>query len=147
MMKRMRVIYAMILAVIYITATSMSSISILSCEHHHHHHAEANTKAKCHCLDCECDGEMVALGEECCDHHHRVLGDNHTDFFVNNERNALRTYIALTLLTVPAIMADICCGVAPDNISLPPRLYGDERLPLMVAAVGTKALRAPPTLA
>ncbi len=140
----------MILAVIYITATSMSSLAILSCDHHHHHyhhHNEANSETECHCSACDCCADMVAIGEECCDHHHRVLGDHHTDYFVNNERHDLRTSIALTLLTTPAILADSSCGVALDNLSLPPLIYGDEAVPLRVASISTKALRAPPTLA
>jgi hypothetical protein len=149
-MKRLKIIYAMVLAVIYITATSLSSISILSCDHHHHHHhhhhATEHAEAECHCESCGCV-DMVAIGADCCDHHHPVLGDNHTDFFVNNERNDLRTIISLSLLTTPAILAEAYGDVDIYSPSFSPLIYGDEVLPPRVAAVGTKALRAPPTLA
>ena len=148
-MKLRRVISARILAVIYITATSMSSISILSCDHHHHHHHHVahSPIAEHHCPACGCHVDMVTIGDDCCDHHHPVLGDNHTDFLVNNERYDSRIITALSLLTAPAILAEVYGDVDIYAPSLSPLIYGDEASPLRVAAVGTKALRAPPALA
>jgi hypothetical protein len=144
--KRARFIYAMILAVIYITATSMSSIAILSCDHHHHHHHH-HPHSECHSTSCPCHSDIVAIGEDCCDHHHPILGDHHTDFFVSNERNDLRTTIALSLITVPALMGEYTCDAYSEALSLAPLIYGDEVPPLRVAIYSAEALRAPPVLA
>ena len=147
-MKLRRMIYTMILAVIYITATSMSSISILSCDHHHHqHHHSHSTSVEYHCSACGGHSNTVAIADVCCDHDHPQLGDNHTDYFVNNERNDSRVITALSLLTAPAILAEVYGDFDIYTSSISPLTYGDEASPLRVATVGTKALRAPPTLA
>lgn len=142
----------MFLVVIYVTATSLSSISILACDHQHHHHpqhhyAAHSVVAEHHCSACGCGINMVAIADDCCDHHHPMLGDNHTDFLVKNERDNSRIITALSLLATPAIVAEVCGNVDICDPSFSPIIYGDEASPLRVAAVGTKALRAPPTLA
>lgn len=76
-----------------------------------------------------------------------MLGDNHTDFLVKNERDNSRIITALSLLAAPAILAEAYADVDIYAPSFSPVIYGDEVAPLRVATLGTEALRAPPTLA
>ena len=70
MMGRLKMIYATILAVIYVTASLMSSLSVLSCDHPHHtHHATESIECSCgnHHSVVSLD-DNLAFNTECCDH-------------------------------------------------------------------------------
>lgn len=136
-MGRVRRVYAFLMVAIYTVATILSSVSLLVCDHHHHHH---------HSCKSECCAHLgVTIAKDCCDHHHPILGDNHTDFI--ESRNDSRTVAALSLLFSPVVITSI-----GDELSLYSyAMY--ERLEL--CDIGTPSdshsrvlsLRAPPALA
>lgn len=96
-MAQRRKIYAFLMVVVYTVATLLSSLSLLTCDHHHHHH---------HSCKSECCAHLgVTIAKDCCDHHHPILGDNHTDFI--ESRNDSRTAAALSLLTAPAVLTSV----------------------------------------
>ena len=138
-MKRMRLIYAMLLAVIYVTATSLSSISLLTCHHHHHHH-HANT------CDKECCHDHVAISDICCDHDHPILGEHHTDYIVSTERSILASSKVLSLMLSPALLGEPLSYKAWSDQPIISPHPGDEAVPLLAAIHQSEALRAPPTL-
>ena len=122
---------------VYTVATLLSSLSLLTCNHHHHHH---------HSCKSECCAHIgVTIAKDCCDHHHPILGDNHTDFI--ESRNDSRIASALSQLVTPTIITTI-------GEELSPYSYAQyERLELR--DIGTPSdsysrglgLRAPPVLA
>lgn len=96
-MGRVRKVYAFVLVAIYAVATILSSVSLLVCDHHHHHH---------HSCKSECCAHLgLSIAKDCCDHHHPILGDNHTDFI--ESRNDSRTAAALSLLFAPAVITSL----------------------------------------
>lgn len=136
-MGRVRRVYAFVMVAIYVVATILSSVSLLVCDHHHHHHHSC--KSKC------CAHLGVTIAKDCCDHHHPILGDNHTDFI--ESRNDSRTAAALSLLFAPVVVTSV-------NAELSIYSYAKyERLELL--DIGTPSdsysrglsLRAPPALA
>lgn len=141
-MKRMRLIYAMLLAVIYITATSLSSISLLTCHHHHHHHNHhhANT------CDKECCHDHVAISDICCDHDHPILGEHHTDYIVSTERSVLASSKVLSLMLSPALLGEPFSHQVWYDSPIISQYPGDEAVPLLAAIHRSEALRAPPAL-
>ena len=144
-MQQKRLIYAILLAVIYVTATSLSSISILTCDHHHHHVEHHNSG--CDCCHDHNHGNDIAFAEKCCDHHHPVLGDNHTDFIASKDRSDSRASQLLVLMLSPVLVSEEYAAediYSPRLISLPP---GDEDTPLLAALMEVRGLRAPPALA
>lgn len=136
-MGKVKRIYAFVLVAIYTVATVLSSVSLLICDHHHHHH---------HSCKSECCAHIGAtIAKDCCDHHHPILGDNHTDFI--ESRNDSRTASALSLLLAPVVVTSV-----DEELSL--YSYAQyERLELR--DIGTPSdsysrgvsLRAPPVLA
>ena len=96
-MAQRRKIYAFLMVAVYTVATLLSSLSLLACDHHHHHHRSC--KSEC------CAHVGTTIAKDCCDHHHPILGDNHTDFI--ESRSDSRTASALSLLTAPAIIASV----------------------------------------
>ena len=132
-----RKIYAFLLVAVYTVATLLSSLSLLTCDQHHHHH---------HSCKSECCAHLgLTIAKDCCDHHHPILGDNHTDFI--ESRNDSRTAVALSLLFTPAVTTSI-----GEELSL--YSYAQyERL--LLFDIGTPSdthsqtfgLRAPPALA
>ena len=136
-MGRVRKVYAFVLVAIYAVATILSSVSLLLCDHHHHHH---------HSCKSECCAHLgLSIAKDSCDHHHPILGDNHTDFI--ESRNDSRTAAALSLLFAPAVTTSV-----GEELSLYSyAMY--ERLELR--DIGTPSdsyrralsLRAPPVLA
>lgn len=141
-MKRMRLIYAMLLAVIYVTATSLSSISLLTChhDHHHHNHHHANT------CDKECCHNHVAISDICCDHDHPILGEHHTDYIAKTERSGLSSSQVLTIMLSPALLGEPLSYKAWSDQPIISPHPGDEAVPLLAAIHQSEALRAPPTL-
>jgi hypothetical protein len=147
MMGRVKMIYATILAAIYVAASLLSPLSVLCCDHPHHtHHASES-------VECSCGGhhsvvslDSPAFSEECCDHDHVLLSDIQIQITSDNERDSSASHILYTLLASVAIVDD--AGV--DNISLlaAEEIYrGDEALPLRAAFSRYDSLRAPPVLA
>lgn len=136
MMQR-RKIYAFVMVAVYTVATLLSSLSLLTCDHHHHHH----NKCKSEC----CAHIGLRIAKDCCDHHHPILGDNHTDFI--ESRNDSRTASALSLLFAPIVVTAI-----DEELSLY-RYASYERLELFDIGTPTDShchifgLRAPPALA
>ena len=136
-MAQRRKIYAFLMVAVYTVATFLSSLSLLTCDHHHHHH---------HSCKSECCAHIgVTIAKDCCDHHHPILGDNHTDFI--ESRTDSRTAAALSLLVAPIVLTSV-----DEELSL--YSYAQyERLELR--DIGTPSdsysrsfgLRAPPTLA
>lgn len=96
-MAQRRKIYAFIMVAVYTAATLLSSLSLLTCDHHHHHHHSC--KSEC------CAHVSVTIAKDCCDHHHPILGDNHTDFI--ESRTDSRTAAAFSLLIAPAILTSV----------------------------------------
>lgn len=141
-MARRRGIYAFLLVVIYIAASMLSSISLLICDQHHHHHHHVE---ECHLSGCTCHG--LVFDNDCCDHHHPILGDNHTDYIDSSNRSASRT-----LQAMPLILAHVVVPMLDGEQSLyqytlfrrvPVLTIGSLRSPHTLAA----GLRAPPYLA
>lgn len=136
-MAQRRKIYAFIMVAVYTVATLLSSLSLLTCDHHHHHH---------HSCKSECCAHLgTTIAKDCCDHHHPILGDNHTDFI--ESRSDSRTAAALSLLIAPTIIT-----LVDEELSL--YHYAEyERLELRDIGKLTDSysrglsLRAPPVLA
>ena len=136
-MAQRRKIYALLMVAVYTVATFLSSLSLLTCDHHHHHH---------HSCKSECCAHIgVTIAKDCCDHHHPILGDNHTDFI--ESRTDSRTAAALSLLVAPIVLTSV-----DEELSL--YSYAQyERLELRDIGTPTDSysrglsLRAPPTLA
>ena len=107
-MGRLKMIYATILAVIYVTASLMSSLSLLSCDHPHHtHHATESIECSWgnHHSVVSFD-DNLAFNAKCCDHDHELLDDNHTQFFVEKERDNSAQNILYLHLAFSAIISD-----------------------------------------
>ncbi len=134
-MAQRRKIYAFLMVAVYTVATLLSSLSLLTCDHHHHHHHSCKSECCSH----------IGVTKDCCDHHHPILGDNHTDFI--ESRTDSRTAAALSLLVAPIVLTSV-----DEELSL--YSYAQyERLELL--DIGTPSdsysrsfgLRAPPALA
>ena len=135
----MRKIYALLMVAIYIAASAMSSISLLLCEHHHCNHTHSH-----HEPTCVCHG--ISLEEDCCNHVHPVLGDNHTEYIASSQRNESRIIDQSNVLSSYALLAATVVVVTIDSEPTAIIDYGDESAPPRVAYLSTKALRAPPAL-
>ena len=137
-MGQRRRVYAFVMVAIYTIATLLSSLSLLTCDHHHHHHHHS-CKSEC------CAHLGVSIAKDCCDHHHPILGDNHTDFI--ESRTDSRTASALSLLLAPVVVDAI-----GEELSL--YSYAEHEI-LELRDIGTpsdlfsrvRSLRAPPALA
>lgn len=137
-----RRIYAMVMVMIYIVATTLSSASLLICDHHHAH---VHHTSECHKVGCTCHGMRIAA--DCCSHHHPILGDNHTDYIDVSQRNDSRQAMALALILLPALLPTVGgeqLAIEPSQLQL---WHGDEAEPLRAAYISTAGLRAPPVLA
>ncbi|MBO5902223.1 MAG: hypothetical protein J6Q36_07400 [Alistipes sp.] len=136
----LRGIFAMLLVAIYSIATISSSAAILFCEHpHHHHHSES------HDHECECDG--LRFVAECCDHHHSLLGENHTDYITTEQRHDSRSANIFTLLLQPHVATIVSESLQAPLPSDEELRYGDECEPLRAALTKHTSLRAPPVVA
>ena len=147
-MKRTKMIYAVVMAVIYVAATLASSLAVLTCDHPHHAHANDASHICCveghQHSDCSCN--RTSLAKECCDHSHSLLGENHTDFIVEKQRGDDAMPLVYALDIAEALVAD----GASTNPILPVRIepyHGYEQLPLQAAFSRYDSLRAPPSLA
>ena len=147
-MKSLKMIYAVVLAVIYVAATTLSSLAVITCDHPHHSHTY-DVVAQCGCADGHHHhnghSTSLALGEECCNHDHTLLGEHHTQIVVEKQRGN-DVMPMLYALDMPAVISE---SVA-HNPYLPVRVepYLDyEQLPLQAAFSRYDSLRAPPQLA
>lgn len=129
----------MLLVAIYIAASAMSSVSLLLCEHHHCNHTHSH-----HEPTCVCHG--ISLEEDCCNHIHPVLGDNHTEYIASSQRNESRIIDQSDVLSSYALLAAMVEVVTLDSESTATIDYGDKSSPLRVAHISSKGLRAPPAL-
>ena len=148
-MGRVKMIYATILAVIYVTASLMSSLSVLSCDHPHHTHHEAEqTECCCHHHNSGyvAHHNAEAFNAECCDHDHELLGDNHTQYIVDNERSNSALSLSYLLLANVAIV-DIAENHTTLLAATKYTYRGDESSPLCAAFSRYDSLRAPPVVA
>ena len=144
-----RVVYTVMLAVVYVAATLLSSLAVLTCDHPHHTHANAEAT---HCGCCAGQehhhdvGTLLALDDECCDHEHELLGENHTEFIVEKQRGD----DAMPLLYALDLSVALVAECASFNHILTPHIEpyrGSESLPLWAAFSRCDSLRAPPSIA
>ncbi len=145
---RVKMIYAAVLAVIYVTASLMSSLSVLSCDHPHHtHHATESVECSCgnHHSVVSLDNNL-AFNAECCDHDHELLSDNHTQFIVDNERSNSAYNTSYIQLSLAAIICDVEAYDATLSVKEQP-YPGYESSPLRAAFSRYDSLRAPPVRA
>ena len=144
-MSRRRAIYSLLMVTIYVVATMLSSLSLLVCEHHHPHHHHHH-HAECHVEGC-CTGDEVTIGADCCDHHHPILGDNHTDYIDSSHRSDSRASHALALLLSPMVVDNISQELVSslDDTNLEYRSISFALID--VAYISSQGLRAPPCLA
>lgn len=137
-------IYAFVMVAIYVVATTLSSASLLLCDHHSHHAHHAH-HVEHHDSSCSCHG--VTLADDCCNHHHPVLGDNHTDYIAAAQRSDSRAAQAVVLMLAPAVVPNLAGELcAPETLPVAIR-YGDESEPPRAALLSCATLRAPPALA
>lgn len=143
-MKLRAKIYAFVMVAIYVVATALSSASLLLCDHHSHHAHHIHHHSH-HDHSCSCHG--VTLGNDCCNHHHPVLGDNHTDYIAAAQRSDSRAAQTVALMLSPAVVPNLIGELhAPETLSVA-ICYGDESEPLRAASTTCATLRAPPALA
>lgn len=129
---------AVLLLAIYAIATISSSVAILTCEHPHHHHDH-------HDYECQCDG--FSLVAECCDHHHPLYGENHTDYITSELRHESRSLYYVTMVLSAHIAASNIDSVAEPLFSTHHTHYIDDYEPLRRALIAHRTLRAPPVRA
>ena len=136
-MAKLRRVYASILVAIYVVATLLSSLSVLLCDHPHHpHHHYCDTHHTEH-----------SIGKDCCDHHHPILGDNHTDYIDSSHRNGSRLVLALSLLFTPAWMPTAMEELSHNLIALRSVEWAERISSPLEAHCLPSGLRAPPSLA
>lgn len=130
------------LAVVYISASLVSSLSVLTCDGHHSHAAELCS----HDEHCGCDAP--AFSEDCCCHHHLTLEEIQNHYAADMQRSNDSRYVVLQLLSLnAALIPSTDSGLADCHVIYLPRSGGDEDAPLQTAFISTRALRAPPVLA
>ena len=138
-MRLLKMIYAMVLAVIYVTATAMSSLSVFACDHDHLHHTGQAHDHHCHCCQHN-DRVDEAFG---CDHHHDLLGDTITEYIASGARSTLRSESA-THITDYATITTSTIDVAPVTIYITAHSLGYEATLPRAAVITHESLRAPP---
>lgn len=147
-MKLRRGIFAFVLMAIYVIASVGSSASILLCSHAHHHHHHDQTKSVEHSHHndaCSCEG--LSFEAECCDHHHALLGENHTDYIASSQRSDSRVQERDIIVFAPlhiVVNESELCDVESVDFDNSPCL---ESWPLVAAVVSHESLRAPPQVA
>lgn len=98
-----------------------------------------------HSATCSCEG--LSFEAECCNHHHSILGENHTDYLASSLRYDSRSAERALLVLQPAVISVVVSGlleITPVDIISP---LGDESWPLVAAFISHESLRAPPALA
>jgi hypothetical protein len=84
---------------------------------------------------------------ECCDHHHSLLGENHTDYITTEQRHDSRSANIFTLLLQPHVATIVSESLQAPLPSDEELRYGDECEPLRAALIEHTSLRAPPVVA
>lgn len=84
---------------------------------------------------------------ECCDHHHTLLGENHTDYIAKELRHDSRSSQLFALLLQPHVAVLAIESLQEPTLSVEERLYGDEHKPLRATFTSHESLRAPPAMA
>lgn len=138
-------ICAIILAVVYMTASVMSSVDILACDHAHFHSThEESSHGHCHCCSTPLDSDSNQTYS--CDHEHHLFGEDSLCVIASDVRNCSRLDVGVVLL-LSAVVSDIetvnhsnGCVVIHDG-------HGREAWPLRAAFISHESLRAPPTMA
>lgn len=134
----------MVLAVIYVTATVMSSLSVFACDHDHLHHTfteERCSTSHCHC----CSHSTNDSGEAyTCDHHHDLLSDNLTEYVTSSERSTLRSDDISAHITDYATVEAASVDLSAATIDITARTGGYEVAPPRAAVITHDSLRAPP---
>lgn len=131
----------MVFAVIYVTATAMSSLSVFACDHDHLHHNATEQKHEHHCHCCAHNNSADEAFS--CDHHHDLLGDTITEYIASGERNTQRSDNA-TYVTDYATIASTSIDIAPAIIYVTAHSLGYESTPPRAAFTAHDSLRAPP---
>ena len=151
-----RVIYATVLAMVYLAASLLSSLNILLCDHPHHDHHHTHHKTEAHhshaCSCCHAEMEFSTIANNltleddgCCDHHHSLLDNSNTILVSQKQRSDLRLQILPTML-LAAHMPFVETSSYDISSIATPYYYGDEPWPLRAALIDNKSLRAPPAL-
>ncbi|MBO5672623.1 MAG: hypothetical protein J6R81_05570 [Alistipes sp.] len=142
MLELRRSIFALLLAVVYITASLFSSLSVITCDGHHCHTVELCS----HDESCGC-GEP-AFEQDCCCHDHSTLEEAQGYCAVDVQQRGDTRYAVLQLLNlVSDAIPTISSGISDCFVAYLPRSGGDEAAPLQTAYISSRALRAPPVLA
>ena len=142
MLELRRSIFALFLAVIYITAALFSSLLVLTCDGHHSHAVELCAHAE----DCSC-GEL-AFEQDCCSHDHPTLEEAQGYYAVDMQQRSDSRYVVLQILNLLSdVIPSTDRGLVDCIASYLPRSGGDEAEPLQTAFISSRALRAPPVLA
>ena len=136
-MAKLRGVYASVLVAIYVVATVLSSLSVLLCDHHHHPHYHY----------CDKHHTEHSIGKDCCDHHHPILGDNHTDYIDSSHRNGSRLVLALSLLFTPAWMPTAMEELSHNLVVIRSVEWLERVSSPLEAHCLPSGLRAPPSLA
>lgn len=144
-MKLRRCLYAIVLMAIYLIATISSSLSILVCDHHHHHADELVAEHVHHDDACSCQG--ISFEAECCNHHHPILGENHTDYIASSQRSDSRGGDSILLMLLPAVSTVVIPELSELFASSERLCVGTESWPLVAAFISHESLRAPPVVA
>ncbi|MBQ8366588.1 MAG: hypothetical protein IJX40_02520 [Alistipes sp.] len=142
-MKRLKTIYAMLLAVVYITAVAMSSLSVFICDHDHLHHSTSEEAAHTHSCTC-CAHTNSAQESYSCDHHHDLLSDNLTEYITSSERGTARHAYYVSSITDYATIATFDIDIAPQTTAITAHNTGYEATPPRAAFIAHESLRAPP---
>ena len=144
-MRLRRGIFAFLLMAIYMIASVGSFASVLLCSHDHHHHQEQSAEHSHHDDVCSCEG--LSFEAECCDHHHALLGENHTDYIASSQRFDSRSEERDVVIFAPLLIApsdNELSFVKPIDVA---DLSVDESWPLVAALISHESLRAPPVVA
>lgn len=144
-MKIRNSIYAALMVAIYVIATLCSSLSVILCTHEHHHHDHTTHHHHNSEEECCCDG--LTFEANCCNHHHRLLGENHTDYIASPQRFDSRISHSVLLMLMPVVLATVLDEIPDPSSDDLPLCGGDERSPLYAAFISRESLRAPPVFA
>ena len=142
MIELRRAIFAMLLAVVYITAGLFSSLSVLLCDGHHHHHA---IELCSHDEHCACSDP--AFSQDCDCHSHLTLEESQSYYATDMQRSNDSRYVVLQLLNLCAVVPALADGAIADCFVASLPRSGYEAVPLQTAFISSRALRAPPVLA
>lgn len=143
-MRRLKVAYAMLLAVIYVTATAMSSLAVFACDHDHLHFSGHTASCDGHVECCHCHHTTEAEATFDCGHRHSLLGENFTEYITSGVRANLRSDDGGVIVTDYATVPTSDIDLSPATISITACTAGYESAPPRAAITSHESLRAPP---